>query len=129
MAIQVTHAGIAKCSFGATPAPMVFTPIHQLLSSQLPAANIMDHVPFMNIKPFGLCSSMANPTVAAATAAAAGVLTPQPCAPVTPAPWIPGSPTVMINNMPALNNTCKCMCAYAGVINIIVPGQFTDIIA
>jgi hypothetical protein len=66
--------------------------------------------------------------VAAATAAALGVLTPMPCVPVIPAPWVPGAPTVLVANMPALNNTSKLMCAWAGVISISLPGQFTEMI-
>ena len=89
------------------------------------AANIMDHLPMVNIMPFGVCTSLANPQVTAAKSAALGVLTPQPCTPVTPAPWIPGSPTVLLKNMPALNNTSKCMRAWAGVISVVSPGQFT----
>jgi hypothetical protein len=76
-----------------------------------------------------MCSSLANPTVAAATAAALGVLTPMPCVPVTPAPWVPGSPTVMIGGVPALNSTCKCMCTWAGVIQITVPGPVRTTVA
>lgn len=79
----------------------------------------------VNILPFSMCTSIANPVVASATAAALGVLTPMPCIPVTVAPWAPGSPTVMIANMPALNNSSKCMCSYGGVISINTPGQFT----
>jgi hypothetical protein len=82
-------------------------------------------VPMLNIMPFGMCNSIANPMVAAATAAALGVLTPMPCIPATAAPWVPGSPTVLIANMPALNNSSKLMCMWAGVISINVPGQFT----
>jgi hypothetical protein len=52
-------------------------------------------------------------------------LTPMPCVPVIPAPWAPGSPTVLIANMPALNSDSKLMCAYAGVIQITNPGQTT----
>lgn len=89
------------------------------------AANIMDHIPIANIPPFTMCTSLANPTVAAATAAALGVLTPMPCVPLIPAPWVPGSPTVLINNMPALTNTCQCMCTWGGVITITAPGQVT----
>jgi hypothetical protein len=90
-----------------------------------PAATIMDHIPIANIPPFGMCICPANPMVAAATAAALGVLTPMPCLPVIPAPWAPGSPTVMIGKIPALNNTCQAMCAWGGMIAIVTPGQFT----
>jgi hypothetical protein len=89
----------------------------------VPDANIVDNKPMLNILPFGMCSSPSNPAVAAATAAALGVLTPMPCVPVTPAPWIVGSPTVLIGSMPALNNTAKLMCAWGGVIQIVTPGQ------
>ncbi len=129
LAIQVVNTGMAMCSFGVAPTPLTFLPLHKLISSNMPAGNIMDHAPFLNIKPFGMCTSMANPKVAAATAKSLGVLTPQPCTPITPAPWIPGSPTVMLNNMPTLSNSCKCMCVFAGIINIIVPGQFTHMVA
>ena len=54
----------------------------------VPDANIMDHIPMSaDIMPFGMCISPSNPTVASATAAAMGVLTPMPCIPNTPAPW------------------------------------------
>ena len=67
-----------------------------VLTESKPAANINDHIPMVNILPFGMCQSLANPMVAAATAAALGVLTPMPCIPVTPAPWVPGSPTDLV---------------------------------
>ena len=72
------------------------------------------------LPPFGMCSSLANPAVSAATAAAGGVLTPQPCSPVLTAPWMPGSLTVQIGGKSALNNTSKLMCAY-GSISITNP--------
>jgi hypothetical protein len=86
-----------------------------------PAANIMDHVSMVNIMPFGVCSSPANPTVAAATAAALGVLTPMPCIPMTVSPWVAGAPTVILGNMPSLDNVSKCMCNWGGVVSIINP--------
>jgi len=76
-----------------------------------------------------MCQSMANPTVAAATAAALGVLTPMPCVPVIPAPWAPGSPTVLVRNFPGLQNISKCNCAYGGVIQITMPGTTTNMMA
>lgn len=113
-----------QCSFGAAPSNLVVLPQNRVTTA-VPDANIMDNKPMVNILPFGMCSSPANPTVAAATAAALGVLTPMPCVPATPAPWIAGSPTVLLANMPALNNTSKLMCAWGGVIQIVTPGEFT----
>jgi hypothetical protein len=91
----------------------------------MPIATIMDNKPMANIMPFGMCQSMSNPQVAAATAAAMGVLTPMPCIPNTTAPWAPGSATVMIGNFPALNNSSKLACMWGGVIQINNPGQQT----
>jgi len=114
-----------QCSFGLAPSTLVVLPENLTNAENKPAATIMDNIPMKNIMPFGMCTSLANPTVASATAAALGVLTPMPCIPVTPSPWLPGSPTVMIKGKPALNNTCKLMCNWAGVIQILMPGQFT----
>ena len=114
-----------KCSMGLAPSSLVVLPKNRVMTSFVPAANIMDHIPMVNIMPFGMCISLANPTTAAATAAALGVLTPTPCIPNTPAPWVPGAPTVLIANMPALDNTSKLMCLWAGVIEVTMPGQMT----
>jgi hypothetical protein len=111
-----------QCSFGAAPSSLVVLPVNRVLTNT-PAATIMNNVPMVNILPFGMCSSLANPTVAAATAAKLGTLTPMPCVPVTPAPWVVGAPTVLIGNMPALNNSSKLMCTWGGVIQVVVPGQ------
>lgn len=111
-----------QCSFGAAPSTLVVLPTNMVNTEMKPAANIMDYKPIVNIPPFGMCSSLANPAVASATAAAFGVLTPQPCVPNIVAPWAPGSPQVLIKNMPALNNSSKCMCLWAGVISITNAG-------
>ena len=127
MALQTCMGAMLQCSFGAAPSSFVVLPVNRV-QTVTPDANIMDNKPLVNIMPFGMCSSVANPAVQAATAAALGVLTPMPCVPVIPTPWAPGSPTVLIANMPALNNTSKLMCAYAGVIQIVNPGQSTVLI-
>jgi hypothetical protein len=124
MGQQVCMGAMLQCSFGVAPSTLVVLPASRVLTGT-PAANIMDNKPMVNVPPFGMCQSMANPTVAAATAAALGVLTPMPCVPVTTAPWIVGAPTVLIGNMPALNNTSKLMCNWGGVIQITNPGQTT----
>jgi hypothetical protein len=124
MGQQVCMGAMLQCSFGVAPSTLVVLPANRVLTGT-PAANIMDNKPMVNVPPFGMCQSMANPMVAAATAAAMGALTPMPCIPVTPAPWVVGAPTVLIGNMPALNNSSKLMCAYGGVISINNPGQTT----
>jgi hypothetical protein len=126
MAFQVCMGATLQCSFGVAPSALMVLPQNRVLTGPVPpAANIIDNKPLVNILPFGMCSSLANPTVASATAAALGVLTPMPCIPVTPAPWAPGSPTVLIGNMPALNHTSKSLCMWAGVIQVVQPGQMT----
>ncbi len=124
MAFLVNNGSLCQCSFGAAPCPLTVPPAARVMAGT-PAANIMDNKPLVNLSTFGMCSSPTNPTVAAATAAAMGVLTPMPCAPVTVAPWAPGNPTVMIGGQPALNNSSKLACNWGGVINISATTQFT----
>ena len=127
MGIQVTAGTTLQCSFGAAPGTLGVLPVNRVLSGA-PAATVMDHLPMVNVMPFGTCMCMGNPMVAAATAAALGVLTPMPCIPVTAAPWVPGSPTVLIGGLPALQNSSKLMCSWGGVIQIVAPAQFTTMV-
>jgi len=108
------------------PGTLVVLPVNRVVTSNQPAANIMDHKPMVNITPFGMCTTPGNPAVAAATSAAMGVLTPMPCVPNTPGPWVSGTPNVLLGNMPALDNTHKLMCAWGGVISVVNPGQATE---
>jgi hypothetical protein len=124
MAFHMNLGAMMQCSFGAAPASLVVLPQNQVLTVGVPGANIMDNKPMVNIPPFGVCSSMANPAVLAATIAAQGVLTPMPCVPVIPGPWVPGAPTVLLAEMPALDNNSKLMCAWGGLIQIN-PAQTT----
>jgi len=124
--MHVCSGAMLQCSFGLAPSSLVVLPVNRTFTSYMPAANIMDHVPMVNILPFGVCTSLANPTVAAATSAAMGVLTPMPCIPATAAPWVPGAPTVLLGNMPALDDTSKLMCNWGGVISVVYPGQVTE---
>ncbi len=121
MGMCVCGGAVIACSFGAVPSIFTVLPDNKAASS-MPLATVMDQKPMVNIMPFGMCTSMANPQVAAATAAALGVLTPMPCLPVITVPWAPGSPTVLIGNKPALNQTSKLTCSWGGVIQITNPG-------
>lgn len=111
-----------RCTFGTTPSNLLVLPAKRVNLSSMPAATITDCIPMTNIMPFGMCTTLSNPTVASATSLAGGVLTPQPCIPVT-SPWTPGVPTTLIGGTPAVNNTCTCMCAWGGVISPSSAGQ------
>src|SRR6476646_2541723 len=101
------------CSFGVAPSSLTVIPVGMpVQAGGALAATIQDWKPMANIASFGICQTPTNPQVAAATSAAMGALTPQPCIPVTTSPWTPGSPTVLINGQPALTSTCTCMCTW-----------------
>ena len=125
MPLQVCMGAMMQCTMGMAPSSLVVLPANRVLTNQMPDANIMDHVPMLNIMPFGMCQSPANPVVAAATAAALGVLTPMPCIPNTPAPWIAGAPNVLLGNLPTLDNVSQLMCTWAGVITFTNAGEET----
>jgi hypothetical protein len=122
---QVCNGALLRCSFGMAPSQLVVLPRHRVTTEQQPAANIGDHVSMVNVMPFGACMSILNPQVAAATAAALGVLTPQPCIPVTPAPWVAGAPTVPLDYLPTLDDISTLFCIWGGVIQITDPGEHT----
>lgn len=125
MPMQVCMGASMMCTFGMAPSTLVVLPTNKVMTNMMPDANIMDHIPMTNIMPFGMCMSPSNPTVAAATAAALGVLTPMPCIPNTPAPWVPGAATVMLGNMPTLDNVSTLNCRWGGVITFTYPGETT----
>ncbi|MDR2712404.1 MAG: DUF4329 domain-containing protein [Clostridiales bacterium] len=124
MAKEYVYMGAAlKCPFGSADSKLMMTPQHRVQSGGKFKANIGDAKPMVNIMPFGTCKSMANPTVAAATAAANGVLQQMPCTPVT-AVWIGGMANVLIDKMPALMKNDKLLCTFGqGMITIKDSGQ------
>ncbi|WP_029135741.1 DUF4280 domain-containing protein [Nakamurella lactea] len=121
----VVSGAALMCTMGMAPSSLVVVNPTRPIVEGRPAAAITDIAPMANIPPFGMCQSLANPTVAAATAAALGVLTPMPCVPVPAAPWAPGGPTVLVGGLPVVTQTSKCMCAYGGVISVTLPGAAT----
>lgn len=123
MPIQVVNGAKLMCSFGMAPSTLTVLPLRRVNVDNQPSATIMDHKPMVNIMPFGNCMSLANPTVASATSAAMGVLTPMPCIPNTPSPWTPGGITVNNTNEVTLDNPSICNCVWGGVITISYPGQ------
>ena len=125
MTQKVCNGALLKCSCGLAPSPLVVLPDKRTFTSMMPTATILDNKPMVNIMPFAMCNSPANPAVAAVIASSMGAVTIAPCVPVTPAPWIVGAPTVLVGNQPALTKDSKLMCTWAGVIEITFPGQMT----
>jgi uncharacterized Zn-binding protein involved in type VI secretion len=119
---NATLGAMMQCSFGLAPSTLSPLPTPRVMIEGKPAATIMDFAPMVNIAPFAMCSSLSNPTVAAATSAALGVLIPMPCVPVT-TPWKPGAIRTMIGGKPALTAGSTCNCAWGGVIAMTYPGS------
>ena len=116
----VCQGAMLQCSFGMAPGTFSVLDPMRPKCMNMAIGNIMDNKPMVNIAPFGMCQSMANPTVASATAAAMGVLTPMPCVPVITSPWTPPG-SVKVMNVPALINNAKCFCTWGGVISVTNP--------
>jgi hypothetical protein len=123
MPLPLIAGAQTMCSFGLAPSTLMVTPEKRVLVENRPVANILDMKPFVNILPFGLCTSLANPITAAQTAAALGVLTPGTCTPVTVSPWVPGAPTALSGPAPTAHQGCQTLCAYGGAITVVNPGS------
>lgn len=104
-----------KCSMGEKGSLTVL-PVNMVFCDDKPVGNIMDNKPMVNISPMGMCKSLANPTVAAATAANQGRLQKMPCIPNTTMPWMLGKMNTMVGGKPALVDGSKLMCMWCGVI-------------
>lgn len=124
MANCVCNGAKISCNFGDGPQSMVVLPLGMTTTATTNALAVnTDIIPMLNIPSFGQCKSIANPMVAAATAAALGALTPQPCIPVIVMPWSPASQKLKIGKMPAILDNSQTMCAWAGQIQVTDPGQ------
>lgn len=120
--LPVVAGALLQCAMGTVPTPMTVLPIARVMVEGRPVARITDTVPGLNIVPFGLCRSPANPMVAAATAAALGVLTPMPCWPVPVGTWISPAPRTVVGGVPVLASGGTCVCAYGGTMSVQMPG-------
>lgn len=120
----IVQGTLLKCGFGNAPTPIMVMP-DKKVNAMLPVAVKTDHIPFLNIFSFGMCSNPANPLVAAATAAALGVLTPMPCIPCTTQDWTGACSKVKVRGKEALNMDSKLSCLYGGSIQAAAPVQPT----
>lgn len=120
----VANAAQLICDQGVAPGTLTVVPRH-VSSDQMQLANVEDHTPIVNIPSFGMCLSLVNPQVMAATAAAGGVLTPAPCIPMTYRPW--ENPSAFLveklgaRDVPLLLEFSSCPCDWMGRITVIEP--------
>lgn len=119
----VCSGAMMRCTFGTSTARLRVLPDRTVWLAGQRMANIMDHKSLANIPGFGRCRTVTYPATGAATAAAHGKLTPMPCIPGTLTPWMPGKNDYLIQGLPALLKSCKCMCQWGGVITITDDGQ------
>jgi hypothetical protein len=120
--LLVTATAQLSCSCGTAPAELLVPP-GTVTCGGLQVATVEDFAPEANIPSFDMCTSLANPEVDAATLEAMGELVPQLCVPVVLEPWVPGSPTVLVQGVPALTQSSMCVCTWAGEITISSAGQ------
>ena len=121
MANPVVNTAICTCSFGTVPMVLPVTSQQTVMMGGMPAATILDN----KCTTFGMCSCLANPAVAAATAAAFGALTPSACIPLTLTPWAAWGAHGKRGRETLLNNTSKLMCSYGGVIQVTMTPAVT----
>ena len=111
-----------KCSFGAGPKDMVVLPIARVMTAGSKAmAAQMDFVPMLNVPAFGQCKSPANP-MNWKMAGPVPVFVPSSCIPITVAPWAPVAKKLKIGGMPAMLESSKTTCVWAGQITVDNPG-------
>jgi uncharacterized Zn-binding protein involved in type VI secretion len=122
MTENAVQGALLKCSSGVAPSTLNVLPSSRVTVEGRPAACVTDTATGLNIPPFGMCTTLANPAVAAATSATFGVLTPMPCVPVVVGPWTPGAAKTHIGGIPALVSGSTCSCAWGGIISMLMPG-------
>lgn len=145
----VVAGAYLHCSCSDTYSVLTAPQSHGVYIGQKAQMNIMDFKPCTNVRSFGMCKSLKNPAVAAATASTYGLIfallcpglaalnavlnmigihlpgpvKEMPCTPVITKPWEYGKINKLVENQPALLNISQNMCAYGGKITIVDDGQ------
>jgi hypothetical protein len=114
LADLVTTGAALTCSMGTSAA--TFSATSQSVVAPTGAGTVSDNAA-ANVPLFGMCQSPQNPAVSAAMGA------PQPCTPTIAAPWSPGSTSITIGQLAALDDSCQCACLLGGQITVSSAGQ------
>lgn len=119
----VTQNAILRCPFGLMTSILnVLDPTRASIGMNK-MATIQDYK-LPNIPPFGMCTSILNPAVQAATVAAMGTLTPAACPGIKAMMgWAVASTRVVTSRSRYLDQNCKLLCAFGGNVMIIHSGQ------
>jgi hypothetical protein len=131
MPYLVADGATLRCSMGTQSSHLMLMG-RPYTSDGAPLANVEDRMPMDNIQPFGNCTSLVNPEVAAHTNASGGALSPQPCRPPVFTLWQPGARFVYHTArdgrpVRALTGDSTCTCAYAGNVSITNPRTHAQI--
>ena len=122
----VVNGASLKCSEGSAPSKLVVPPTGRSVDEQAMATE-KHHLPNSNIMPFGMCKTLQNPQVQAATSAANGALTPVPCVPSTTSPWKVDKPLVKVDGAAALTSESTCQCQWGGQVSVDDAATAVDI--
>ncbi len=108
---NIVNGALLMCTGGTVPTPLTVTSQFIMKSDGNLVATKLDSSPFVNIKPFGICSPQSGKY-------------PHPCNLCLVGTWLGANETVLVNGAAALLQGSKIPCAF-GMISIIQPGQFT----
>ena len=126
MRTLVVVGALVECDQGGAPCPLVVVPD---AGAAEPAGSVasVDHHQLTNIATFGTCRHVSNPAVAAATAAAQGVLTPAPCVPMVAQRWEDTTGGASVGGVPLLASDSSVSCQYGGTITVANAGSDVEL--
>lgn len=96
-----------KCSSGTIPLPIILAAPHGVTSKGRPLLNANDHIPVLNIPPFGICRNKPVPPPG------------NICIPVTPLAWQKGDLHFFVGGAPALTKDSCLTCMLGGTIKFL----------
>ena len=114
----VTNGDLCICGNGSNPCPLIIVDTLRKMKSDGKSVAIATDTNVANISTFGMCNNINNPMVAAATAAAQGVLTSAPCIPVVIGTWDNTVNKILINGIAVVGENSTLNCTYGGCIKL-----------
>ena len=112
----VISGDLCSCSNGSTLCPLIVADPLRKMKLNGKSVAVATDISVYNISTFGMCNNINNPAVAAATAAAQGVLTPAPCVPAVVGSWNNTAKKTQINGVGAVREDSTLNCTYGGYI-------------